>query len=359
MASDGFVSASGQIAGNLPETISKYLIEPMSQGMSKLLMNTPNAGHNMGYFVAKALELRHWVPLAAQYELCGKQIFDLGDELVEMLANTDIGECTLESWQAPYETFFVRFGRQESTKLPYQDEEEDEFEYLDGAFVGVTPWDDYSSQRRIKFGFTTVRKNGKGMTMPGYFFDFTPEEQCMPIMLAIDHAITRRIDGFGDEDYGSEALNAHRKNLLLDNKTIIQQSVSLLINSLFYLESNENKGRNGILEPGRDAPPELVVAWAQTKPEKRDKLRRKINSDGYTLVRFFGKEFIGNGKSHAAGVKKTHWRKGHWRQQRYGAELALVKRLWIKPTIINSEQQHDDLAGHIYVVGSPSGGKLH
>ena len=352
VARDRWVAPNGQIAGQLPDVIMHQLIRPLTHAMSSQFAGMPDAGEMLGLFLAKAMELRHWVPLAAQYDLCGRQIFDLTDDLVEMLSETDVGECTLEDWHAPYDTFFVRFGRQESMRVPF----EDDFEYLDGAFVGVTPWNDPASpERRIKFGFTTVRKDGTGMTMPGYFLDLTPDEQKLPILEAIDASITRRIADISsaDETNSDRALTAHRRDMMQEGATIMKQALSLVINALFYIESTEGKGKTEFVEPGRDTPPDMVVAWSQATPQKRQKLRSKLTSDGYALVRMMGKELASeHGAARESSTVKPHWRRGHWRQQRHGPKLSQVKRVWIKPTMINQDRPHDDIPGHIYTFGS-------
>lgn len=351
VAREKFVLTDGRIAGNLPDLIMEELIQPLTRAMAEQVAVLPEAGEIMGAFVAKAMDFRHWVPLAAQYELCGRQIFDLTDVLVEMLSQTDIGECTLEDWHAPYDTFFVRFGRQDSMRVPF----ENGFEYLDGAFVGVTPWNDPSRpERRIKFGFTTVRKDGTGMTMPGYFIDLNPDEQKMPLLEAIDASIARRIADISgvDERDSDRALTEHRRDLMRDGATIMKQALSLVVNALFFIESADGKGKTNVVEPGRDTPPDLMVLWNQEPPQKRQKLRSRLIAEGYAFVRMMGKELEpARGVSVPGGTVKPHWRRGHWRQQRYGPNLSKAKRLWIKPTMINADHPHDDMPGHIYTFG--------
>lgn len=358
MAKAGKVLPDGRITHDLPDIVMDMFVKPVTAEFVK-----KNTGHEdvaglTGMFLPRMMELRHWVPLAAQYELNGRQIFDLTDELVEMLSQTDVGDCTLETWKAPYDAFFIRFGKQESMKLPF----EDDFEYVDGAFVAVTPWNEHSSdERRIKFGFTMVGKEGNGMTLPGYFFDFNPDEQRMPVTQAIAHSVERRADGFEEEGSSSKyALTSNRKLLLKDNATIIEQGTQLIVNALFYIESIGGKVFDISREPGRDAPPEQVVEWARSKPEKRNKLRSRMFSEGYAVVRLLGKELSGSQQSLTGSSLKTHWRRGHWRQQRHGPQNSLVKRIWVKPTMVNADHPHDDLPGHIYVVGSSEGsGNIH
>lgn len=233
------VGNDGRVADHLMDKIQDELLRPALQvGLAQLKQEIPDpveCGHVAGAIWAKMTELRHWVPLAAQFFNCGRQIFDLTDEVVEMLEQTDFGDCTLEGWHPPYEAFFVHFGKRDATRLPFGDD----FEYLDGAFVAMTPYDEQGNLR-LKLGFSTCKKGGEGVMSPGYFLDFIPEEQAMPVALAIEHAIARRASNFLDQPDDSEsekALNAHRRAEINDGGEILKQASSLIVNVLFYLES--------------------------------------------------------------------------------------------------------------------------
>ncbi len=233
----GYVTPAGQIAGNLPEIIMNSLCMPMAQAATQEFSGHQDGAEIATQIMAKILEFRHWIPLAAQYELCGRQIFDLTDDLVEMLSQTDIGDCTLEDWHAPFDAFYVRFGKQESMKIPF----EDDFEYLDGAFVAVTPWGDEEGDRRIKFGFTTVHKDGSGVQLPGQFLDLSPAEQKMPILAGIESSIARRVASMSSpEEIGhNSVLTACRKGMLEEGLDLMRQAASMLVNALFYIGASD------------------------------------------------------------------------------------------------------------------------
>lgn len=351
-AQHGAITPSGQIAYDLPDRIMQSLCQPAATIAAEQFKDQPDGPRLALQVMAKMMELRHWVPLAGQFELCGRQIFDLTDDLVEMLAVTDIGDCTLEGWHAPYDAFFVRFGPQSDIKLPF----DDGFEYLDGAFVAVTPWGDMPGDRRIKFGFTTVHQDGSGVDMPGYFLDLNPAEQAMPILDGIAASIERRVASMRKPDESPSALDVCRRGMLEEAQTLMQQAILLLVNALFYIESTNNKKGDTVVEPGRDTPVDQVVAWAQAQPAKRAKLRSRMTADGYVLVHLLGKELQFNRGAKTGGTVRSHWRRGHWRQQRVGPQRAQVERRWIKPTMVNADRPHDEIPGHVYVVGNSNGG---
>lgn len=346
IAQQGFVTRTGQFGGDVPQMIMDSLVQPIVQAAAIASQTEPEIQEAIPLLIANAYELRHWVPLTSQYQLSGKQIFDLGDTLVEMLANTDVGDCTLKNWQAPYDAFFIRFGKQNKISLEF---DEGVREFADGAFIAVTPWDSVGLQRRIKIGFTMVKDDNSGVMLPGYFMDIIPEEQDMPINDAIQHAIDRRIASFEaevTETSLSTAIKENRIAQIQQCEKIIKALLELVVNSMFYIESIGGEAK---YSPGRDAPPVHVAEWENATPEKRVKLRKKIIHDGYTIVRMAGHELNGSTGSFTGDSKKTHWRRGHWRNQPHGEKLSLVKLVWIKPVMVNADKSTDMVTGHIYV----------
>lgn len=116
-ADSGLITPEGNIASGLPEYITNTCIRPHLLHIQSQA-DPAIDGNVLGAFMATVMELRHWVPMAGQYELCGRQIFDFREELVQMLGHTDFGDTTLEDWHPPYNAFFIRFGRQDHLKLP-------------------------------------------------------------------------------------------------------------------------------------------------------------------------------------------------------------------------------------------------
>lgn len=343
-ASHGWITQSGQIEASLPDKILHGLTVPMIRATQGT-----DAG---GTGFATAMSYRHWVPLAGQFIACGRQIFDLGDGLVESLRNTDIREATLEGLHVPFDSFYVRLGAQADLRLEYPDGST-RFELLDGFFVAMPQWSDPDDGlRRLMIGLTTVRDDsGHGFMAPGYFLDFAPEHLKLPCLEAIEAALDRRrslvrVEGF------NESHTAAHIGLYEEVAKLLRPAMQLIINALFYLEHVEAQKLHQ--EPGRDAPTTLVARWAQAEPARRNKLRQKLNEDGYVLVRLVGREYgRATGKTH--GTVAPHWRRGHWRMQAHGTGRALRKRVHIAAQFINpSGDPADVIQGHIYVPGSDS-----
>ncbi len=344
-AKDGHVNSKGMIANDLPSMINKFLIPAYATGFREATVNQPNADYLWMQHSAKISMFRDWVPLVAQYELNGRQIFDLDDHLVELLRHTDLAEATLEQWNAPYDAFYVRFGRQADMKLPF----EDDFEYLEGAYVARTPFDS-DGGLRLKFGFTTVKADGRGVMLPGYFIDLRPNEQRLTISAAVEAALARRVatlDDRPEDDEATVAFNSHQRFEVKESAELLRAGATLLVNALFYLENI--RSNQPPLEPGRDTPPDRVARWNQLTDKRRIKERSALTADSYALVRLIGRE-ISSAKTTSTGSSvRTHWRRGHWRQQRYGDGLIQIKRLWIKPVIVGANREESTpIPGHIY-----------
>lgn len=353
-ASHGKVVATGQISSDLPDMIMQGIIAPaMAQASATAKEEgTQDAQDALGQLLAKLLQLRHWVPQIGQYHLCGKQIFDMDDKIVSMLRQTDVSDCTLEDWKPPYDAFFIRFGKQDDVKLPF----DDGFEYLDGAFVAVTPWNAAGGpERRIKFGLTTVKEDGSGVMMPGYFVDFTPEEQRLSPQKAVESFIARKyadLDSDTDASSGIHlAVKEIRKEELKEGAELLRKAAELIVNSLFYIES---MGTDKDPSPGRDVPPQQHAKWLQTPPLRRFKATQKLTSEGYAMVRMMGDELNHAPHGQLGGQRQdvsTHWRKGHWRRQHHGPQRSLMKRVWIRPVLVNPGAPGEEPPGHIYAVG--------
>lgn len=350
-AKDGYVKADGTARPDLASMIQNNLIALYLTAYREQLRENGDDG-TMGTYIAKILPLVDIIPLVAQYELCGRQIFDLRESLVDMLARTDLGDCTLEGWNAPYDAFYVRFGRQDDIKLPF---ENDQYEYLDGAFIVRTPYGTSSDEYVIKIFFTTVKLDGSGVLLPGYFLTLLPVEQRLPVSAAIEAALARQLTELPVDGRDSEhsALNSHLRLEIEEGISLLRDGAALLVNTLFYLESAGSKDSPAV--PGRDVPPSLVARWMNSTPTQRNKQRSNLTASGYTVVRLMGSEVerLPEQVSHGDGnTPRAHWRRGHWRQQPWGEMLSLRKRIWIKPVMVAAgDSAIEDAPGHVYVVG--------
>lgn len=350
MAHHGWITANGMIRPGLDEYIMEHVVQPsLEHTVRQAKVEGIDPGELLGAVMPQMLELRHLMPVMGQYERSGRQIFDFSERLVDLLKNTDLGACTLEDVHLPYDCIYMHFGKQEHIKTPW----EDGFEYVCGALVAKSVYGDSvdSGLVRLKFTVFTEKENGRVAGMPGYYLDIRPDEQKLTVMEAVDAALKRRVEAIQD-DSRVPGLTEARVDRFHEAAELIQGTLPLIINGIFYLES---LGTLPDATPGRDTPLDLQTKWATVKPTRHHKLKSEMLARGHTLVRLVGKELEAE-PSHsleagAPGTRAVHWRRGFWRQQPHGAGLLLRKRLWIRPTLVSGRPpEAGEVPGHVYKV---------
>jgi hypothetical protein len=130
----------------------------------------------------------------------------------------------------------------------------------------------------------------------------------------------------------------------LETADIFRRALPLLVSSLYYLSDPPKSDP----VPASDTPEPLArkVREAGT-PNARRKALSSLFGHGYAMVRLCGQEFQTEANATRGMSTKCHWRRGHFRDQRHGEGLALVKRLWIHPTLVSSDAGAP-AEGHIY-----------
>ena len=356
LARGGFVTPEGMIHANLYNMINQGYMRPEMARMIEHLRST-GAEEAIGPTLAMMADAPEWIVLAAQFDQCGREIFDLTEGLVAAFNETDLGNTTLEDWHTPYPAFFLRFGKQPHLKLNFDGLGEDtQFEYLEGAFVAVSRVDGPFEGIRIRMGMTSVKEDGSGLLGFGHFLDFHPQTHAMPIEDAIDAALqmrNARIDSEPTPDESVNAIDLYRKERYADTAELLREGARLVFNSLFYIESLAASPERA---PGRDVPQALVEKWESVVGHKREKLRSKLTADGYTVVRLLGRDFKEDEEEPSpptGATVRTHWRRAHWRQQACGEGMKQRKRVRIPKVLVNRDQLEDELPGRIYKVGKP------
>lgn len=99
-----------------------------------------------------------------------------------------------------------------------------------------------------------------------------------------------------------------------------------------------------------------IVLAMTVEPEliTRERIIRAAKKDGKKIIRralwkpnFIGEHFrvVYENQPTGDGTHRSpyaHWRRGHWRNQRYGEKLSLVKRLWIQPVFVGLQSEYGD-----------------
>jgi len=76
----------------------------------------------------------------------------------------------------------------------------------------------------------------------------------------------------------------------------------------------------------------------------------EILRNGFTKIKHVGRRIKSSYISkNSNGEVSTHWRKGHWRNQKIRKNPSESKLVWIMPTVVNKEKG-EPKKGHIYEI---------
>jgi len=153
-------------------------------------------------------------------------------------------------------------------------------------------------------------------------------------------------DGFVGNPVFDDRSEDTKIDLYLIHKQFVDRTINFIINCLLYLTTKEADIDEKYPE---DLPIHLKSKFekANTK-RKKEVATEEISRCGFTKIKYVGhrikttKLIDSTGKEVAA-----HWRRGHWRNQKFGVNLSESKLLWIMPTIVNKDKGEPQ-KGHVY-----------
>lgn len=292
----------------------------------------------------------------------GKQIFHFGDEITQQFRHTDIDQIQIGLIKFPYNVFYMSFGIQDD--LPLDDKQS----FVDGAYISVIPneliqviltTNSTTTRKKLSSDWVTIRDRY-------YFLTLSLKEPSQTISDALEKSLendlaiskqslekakeTINVDGVEIKSRRRESIKVEKAELL-DGFPIFRESLKLIINGLCYLSAYPDDIESRW--PDDTPKPLLDKINSATKAKEVQRTTSKLTSIGYTKINYCGKSFEKNSPS-ILGVNnelRTHWRRGHWRNQPHGHNLSLRKIIWIMPVMVKKEKL--DLTeenGHIYLM---------
>ncbi len=283
----------------------------------------------------------------------GRNIFHFSENLIELLSKTDVLDIDLSLIKLPYSSFYIDLSE---AKIPF---EENGKEFIDGVFIRDEQDDGddgQSFERAINIDFVgkdyiekywTVNKDLCWDTERGFhsmllFLDRKDN------LKTVEDAIKFDKKGFVGEYTFDERDDNTKIDLYLIHKQFVDRTISLAINCLLYLTTKDLD----ITEKY----PEDLPAHLKTNLEKANTKRKKeiaktdIATSGFTKIKYVGFGIKTTRPKETTGKEvAVHWRRGHWRNQKFGVNLSESKLVWIMPTIVNKEKG-EPKKGHIYEI---------
>lgn len=303
----------------------------------------------------------------------GRNIFSFSKELLLLLDKTDVSDVKPDLFTLPYEIFYLSL-KPLNLKLSKNSDA-----IIEGVYVDHNIWNPMGEHPEgycdlsfyfvgdFKDTFLKYISTVKSSTQP-----FTNSDEVDEMPLGTFWNIYLWFEKSEKRETVKEALdyfiNDLKKEIFITNKTpeqitdfdlefysdtieLLEKTINLVINCLLYLsqpkdkQDIEKKFPRGL--PGNF---EKKMSFAKTEKEKK-KIGDNIEQSGFSKINFVGQTF----KRKYDEIIKTnstvqpHWRRGHWRNQKFGEKLQESKLIWIMPTIVKNEIGQPT-KGHLYDV---------
>lgn len=251
----------------------------------------------------------------------GRNIFDFSGQLVEMLQQTDVKEIKFRDIKLPYDSFYLSFL---DFEIPFRDKY-----LLDGAFIRFHNYEDdpfakYTIWVELcGYDKVSITDNSEFGTQNRDLIFLSSSLTCENDDSTIEDSLEYQRRIMKDEP------NEQHLDVQLEEYKLLIDHLKLVVNALLYL-SIPNPDLSDIF--GNPIESNEIVK----KEREPDEITSGQQPDGKLKhIRLVGYK-INKRTDFKTGKKlRTHWRRGHWRNQKYGPIGNEEKKLiWIQPTIV-------------------------
>jgi hypothetical protein len=268
----------------------------------------------------------------------GRNIFSFSKELLEMLNHTDVCDITYESFNLPYDNFYISL---KSLELRMT---EDSDKVIEEVYVSVNrdamsekeyDVENYITDYALEFHFVgdfegfIIKYHDKvwndsgsgGESFWDYAFYFNKKENIVKINDAIKdwkYVFTNTFFPEKSEEVTDDHLDLFNYLVKLIDSTCI-----IVVNCLLYLSMPCEEKDLEFSYPG-DLPFNFNKKLNYAKNKKEiSKIERKIHESGYSKIQYVGYSYQKSSiiDNHNINRLSPHWRRGHWRNQRFGEKL--------------------------------------
>lgn len=312
---------------------------------------------------------RHW----REWFQNGQNIFSFSKELLQLLDKTDVSDVKPELFKPPYDVFYLDL-KSINLRLSKNSDAIIEGVYIDHNilngngehpegycdlsfyFVGDFKETFLKYISTVKSSTQPFLNNNYVDEMPlGDFWNiylwFEKSEKRETVKEALDYFLRNLKDEIFVTNKTPEQITDFDLEFYSDTLELIEGTINLTVNCLLYLSQPKEK-----LDIEKKFPTSLPgnfenkFSFGKTEKEKR-KINEKIERAGFTKINFVGQAFKRrfNETVNSGPSVQPHWRRGHWRNQKFGEKLKESKLIWIMPTIVNNEISKS-INGHLYEV---------
>lgn len=311
----------------------------------------------------------HW----CEWYKYGRNIFSFSKELLQLLDKTDVNDVKPELFKPPYDIFYLNL-KPLNLKLSKNSDA-----IIEGVYIDHNIWNGNGEHPEgycdLSFYFvgdfkdtflkyiSTVKSSTQPFTNDDYvdeiplgdfwniYLWFEKSEKRETVKEALDYFLKNLKDEIFVTNKTPEQATDFDLEFYSDTIELIERTINLVINCLLYLSQPKDKlDIEKKLPTGLPGNFEKKMSFAKTEKEKK-KISEKIEQAGFSKINFVGQTFRRryNEIVNSGSTVQPHWRRGHWRNQKFGEKLQESKLIWIMPTIVKNEIGKP-LKGHLYDV---------
>lgn len=259
---------------------------------------------------------------SARYELAGGRLYSFSDELVDILADTDLGDVPLEELKLPHKNVYLQLGLNRLQSRFRLVNPESGLHALEGAYVSETTGLDGRPRLEVTFTGSPV-----GHTE---LLDDTVEWVSVlvePNITAKEAALKSFLISEAGVEFPGEAELRARAEYLGPILELVSKAI------LFIGMPQARIGSSNAGTVARQALARAVSGAHRRKAQKAAALAYDcilVDAPAPTPEEALQIE--------RHGAIAAHWRQAHFRHQRHGPQLSLSKVIWIPRTLINADQ---------------------
>jgi hypothetical protein len=123
--------------------------------------------------------------------------------------------------------------------------------------------------------------------------------------------------------YREKQLFLDQENNAQAERDFVDQLLSITMQCLLWLQ---------LYQPTESTPSGVGFGAAKSQKSQISHLKPRWIGQGYQPK--YSSRYSHSNKSTERQSPRTHWRRGHWRSQRFGQGKLLVKTIWIEPTLV-------------------------
>jgi hypothetical protein len=244
--------------------------------------------------------------------------FNVTTSLSTELFNTDIGKnCPLEYLKLPYDSFYVNFNN-------YTFEHSGIKTRLVGMHICEPNIQNSSIDVKWEIMIHTLTENNKVVFYP-LFLDFNENSN-----KTVDQIIEDNYNKFLNDSDNANEITKFTSNVIFETKEIFTHFVKVLL----YINSVGFE-RNFLLN--KELLKKEIRKNKKNKGKTQSLKKELLNLSNYIVLDTTEHKPLS--EHNESSIKKSvHWRRGHWKVQRYGEKLKQSKLQWRKPKLINKNE---------------------